>query len=107
MSSGIQRCNKFNSLPKDKYFNLTNFKVFADDELNCSAINDFFSCDKVETIAGKGENAGSQHFLLIPQCFLTLSLLSRERHDVEKNNNLQNMNLYLTIEKNVELLVPK
>ena len=26
-------------------------------------------CDRVENIIGKGENAGYQHFLLIPQCF--------------------------------------
>ena len=25
--------------------------------------------DRVETIVGKGENAGYQHFLLFPQCF--------------------------------------
>ena len=25
--------------------------------------------DRVENIAGKGENAGYQHFLLFPQCF--------------------------------------
>ena len=25
--------------------------------------------DRVENIAGKGENAGHQHFLLFPQCF--------------------------------------
>ena len=25
--------------------------------------------DRVENILGKGENAGSQHFLLFPQCF--------------------------------------
>ena len=25
--------------------------------------------DSVENIAGKGENAGYQHFLLFPQCF--------------------------------------
>ena len=24
-----------------------------------------------ENIVGKGENAGNQHFLLFPQCFLT------------------------------------
>ena len=24
-----------------------------------------------ENIVGKGENAGNQHFLLLPQCFLT------------------------------------
>ena len=26
--------------------------------------------DRVENIEGKGENAGYQHFLLFPQCFL-------------------------------------
>ena len=25
--------------------------------------------ERVENIAGKGENAGFQHFLLFPQCF--------------------------------------
>ena len=30
-------------------------------------ISDF---DWVENIMGKGENAGYQHFLLFPQCFL-------------------------------------
>ena len=28
-----------------------------------------FVFDEVENIVGKGENAGSQHFLLSPQCF--------------------------------------
>ena len=28
---------------------------------------------RVENIVGKGENAGYQHFLLFPQCFLKLS----------------------------------
>ena len=29
---------------------------------------------RVENIAGKGQNAGYQHFLLFPQCFQKLSL---------------------------------
>ena len=29
----------------------------------------------VENIAGKGENAGYQHFLLFPQCFQMASVL--------------------------------
>ena len=29
-----------------------------------------FSFDRNENIVGKGENAGHQHFLLFPQCFL-------------------------------------
>ena len=28
-----------------------------------------FLNDMVENIVGKGENAGDQHFLLLPQCF--------------------------------------
>ena len=28
-----------------------------------------YDLDRVEIIVGKGENAGSQHFLLFPQCF--------------------------------------
>ena len=28
-----------------------------------------FVFDRVENIVGKGENAGYQHFLLVPQCF--------------------------------------
>ena len=28
-----------------------------------------FAHDKVESIVGKGENAGYQHFLLFQQCF--------------------------------------
>ena len=26
-------------------------------------------CDRVESIVGKGDNAGFQHLLLFPQCF--------------------------------------
>ena len=29
--------------------------------------------DSVENIVGKGENAGYQHFLLFPQCFVKAS----------------------------------
>ena len=31
--------------------------------------------DRVENTAGKGENAGYQHFLLFPQCFQKASFL--------------------------------
>ena len=31
--------------------------------------------DRAETIVGKEENAGYQHFLLLPRCFETLSVL--------------------------------
>ena len=31
-------------------------------------------CDRAENTVGKGENAGYQHFLLLPQCFPRPSL---------------------------------
>ena len=34
-----------------------------------------FVLGRVENIMEKGENAGYQHFLLFPQCFLTAFLL--------------------------------
>ena len=38
-----------------------------------------------ENIVGKGENAGKQHFLLYPQCFLSfqkpISIVKKEDHD--------------------------
>ena len=43
-------------------------KAFADDNLHIN-LNIKFTFHRVENIAGKGENAGNQHFLLFPQCF--------------------------------------
>ena len=34
-----------------------------------------FASGRVEKIVGKGENAGYQHFLLFPQCFLKVTFL--------------------------------
>ena len=42
--------------------------MFAADNLNVAQMYNFV-LDAVETIVGKGENAGFQHFLLFPQCF--------------------------------------
>ena len=45
-----------------------NSKAFADDYIYVNSKQKFFlGC--VENFVGKGENAGSQHFLLFPQCF--------------------------------------
>ena len=49
-------------------------KGFAEDKLKVAQIAKFV-LDWVENIVGKGENAGNQHFLLIPQCFHKPSLL--------------------------------
>ena len=43
---------------------------FADDNLRVTQCVQF-CFDKFENIAGKGENAANQHFLLFPQCFQT------------------------------------
>ena len=43
-------------------------KAFADDKLNIARMM-ISVFDSEENNMGKGENAGSQHFLLFPQCF--------------------------------------
>ena len=72
-------CGKtlINSLPNDRIFVWSNFKAFADHKIN---VNEKFKfgLGKVENIAGKGENAGYQHFLLFPQCFQKPSVKSRD-----------------------------
>ena len=57
-----------NSLPNDKFLNRSKLKAFADDKINVTEILKFV-LGRVENNAGKGENAGYQHFLLFPQCF--------------------------------------
>ena len=47
---------------------LSKLKALADDILNV-ALMMISTCDRVENIVGKGENAGYQHFLLFPQYF--------------------------------------
>ena len=60
---------KVNSLPNDKNLNQSKLKAFADDRINVNQKLKF-DLGRVENIAGKGRNAGYQHFLLFPQCFL-------------------------------------
>ena len=57
-----------NSLPNDSFLDWSKFKAFTDDKLNLAEKLKFVF-GRVENIAGKGENAGYQHFLLFPQCF--------------------------------------
>ena len=61
--------HNFNSLPNDKILDLSKLKAFSDDNLNVYQKLKF-ALGRVEDIVGKGENAGYQHFLLFPQCFL-------------------------------------
>ena len=48
---------------------MSKFKAVADDKLNVAHLVKL-DYNRVEKIVGKGENAGDQHFLLFPRCFL-------------------------------------
>ena len=52
----------------------TKFKAFADNKSSVARIM-IYQQDKVVKIAGKGENAGYQHFLLFSQCLQKASFL--------------------------------
>ena len=58
---------RFNSLP-NKFLDWSKLKAFADKKINASEKLKI-AFGRVENVAGKGENAGYQHFLLFPQCF--------------------------------------
>ena len=62
----------FNPLLNDKFLDWSKLKAFADDKINSTDKQKFFLA-LVENIVRKGENAGYQHFLLIPQCFQKFS----------------------------------
>ena len=56
------------SLPDNKFWATTKLKAFEDNKfIFAKMLITLF--DRVENIAGKGENAGYQHFLLFPKCF--------------------------------------
>ena len=65
-----------NSLPSDKFLNLSKFKAFGDDKINVTEKMKFVFA-KVKIIVGKRENAGNQHFLVLPLCFLSLLFQAR------------------------------
>ena len=52
---------------------MAKLKAFAEENLNVIHVMEL-TFDRVENIAGKGENAGYQHFLLFPQCFKNILL---------------------------------
>ena len=59
------------SFTEQQNFRLVQIKGFEDDK---NVTKNFkFVLIKVENIVGKGENAGYQHFLIIPQCFANSS----------------------------------
>ena len=58
-----------NPSPDDRILNGSSLRVFADDKMYAIK-NIKFVYHRMENIVGKGENAGYQHFLLFPKCFL-------------------------------------
>ena len=60
----------FNSSPNNNILECFKLKAlnFADDNINVTETIKFV-LGWIENTAGKGENAGYQHFLLFPQCF--------------------------------------
>ena len=63
----------FNPLPNNSFFDWTKLEAFADDKINVAEKLKFV-LGRVESIVGKGENDGYQHFLLVLQCFQKASL---------------------------------
>ena len=59
----------FKPLSNDKFLDMTKSKAFSEDKLNSPKITISLCC-RLENTLGKEENAGYQHFLLFPQCFL-------------------------------------
>ena len=56
-----------NSLQNNKILSQSKLTAFADDKVYVTKKIKFIM-EWVETIMGKGENAGHQHFLLFSQC---------------------------------------
>ena len=57
-----------NSLQTYKILDQFNFEAIADNTLYVTEKLNFV-LERVDNIAGKGENSGYQNFLLFPQCF--------------------------------------
>ena len=66
-------CEKGLTLPNDKVLDWSKLKALAYNKISVTQkLKIVFG--RVESIAGKGESAGYQHFLPFPQCFLKTSL---------------------------------
>ena len=59
---------RVNSLSNNKLLDWSKLKAFTDNKINVTKELKFVS-GRVETLVGKGKNAGHQHFFLFPQCF--------------------------------------
>ena len=64
----------FNSYQMKKTLDFSKLKAFVDDNLNVTNVRFFF--ESFESIVGKEENAGHQHFwrTIVPQCYRSLRI---------------------------------
>ena len=60
--------NVINPFPNNKILDWSNFEAFTEDRINVIEILNFV-LGKIANTVGNGENAGYQHFLVVPQCF--------------------------------------
>ena len=59
---------RVNPLPNEFFLDMSILKAFADNKINVTK-NQKFNLENGRKLAGKGENAGYQHFLFFPKCF--------------------------------------
>ena len=57
---------KNGSFPWNEMTKITHSNIFNTESRHLTTLKEI----AFETIVGQGENAGNQHFLLLPQCFL-------------------------------------
>ena len=82
---------QFNCLTNDKFLDLSELKAFTDEETNVREKLKYL-LGSMENIVGKEENAGYQHFLLLPQFSKGLFLNAvKSWNCVIKGYNLQNV----------------
>ena len=72
------------------FLDWSNLKVIADEKINATQKLKF-GLGRAETIVGKGENAGYQHFLLYQQCFqkATFNLKATADNKIKVTQNLK------------------
>ena len=67
-SKGFIVWERVNCLPNDKFLDWSKLKALAEVKVNVTEKMKFV-LGRIESLVGKGANAGYQHFLLFQQCF--------------------------------------
>ena len=68
---------EINALLNDKILDVTKLKTFTNEKLNVTKLR-ISLFGRVENITGKGEYAGYQHFLVLPQYFPRVMVLKSQ-----------------------------